>query len=82
MQLLTGTRKTADNLDRYRVESFVHQENPLATTPDYLLRCTCMGVILLGQASVAMSQVPIIQPGPPGEPVRELSAEERESLRD
>jgi len=32
--------------------------------------------MLLGCASVAMAQAPIIQPGAPGEPVRELSAEE------
>ena len=42
-----------------------------------LLRCACVGVILLGQASVGMAQeVPIVQPGAPGDPARELSAEE------
>jgi len=54
----------------------------LATIPDYLLRHISLGVILLGQASVAMSQVPIIQPGPPGESVRELSAEEAIEIAD
>jgi len=42
-----------------------------------LLRCACTGVILLGQATVGMAQeVPIVQPGAPGDPARELSAEE------
>ena len=35
-----------------------------------------LGVILLCQATVAMAQAPIIQPGAPGESARELSAEE------
>jgi len=37
---------------------------------------TCLAAILLGQAATAMSQAPIIQPGAPGESLRELSAEE------
>jgi uncharacterized protein (DUF305 family) len=36
----------------------------------------CLGVFLLGQATVGMAQAPIIQPGAPGESPRELSAEE------
>jgi len=53
--------------------------NRLNATPDFLtrlLRCVCLSLILFGQATVAMAQAPIIQPGAPGEPVRELSAEE------
>ncbi len=52
----------------------------MTATLDYLirlLRCTCVGVILLGQATVGLAQeVPIVQPGAPGDPARELSAEE------
>ena len=40
-----------------------------------LLRRACFGVILLGQAAMAQ-EVPIIQPGAPGDAARELSAEE------
>ncbi len=40
------------------------------------LHCACLGVIVLGHATVAMAQVPIIQPGAPGDSARELSAEE------
>jgi len=36
----------------------------------------CLAAILLGQAATAMSQAPIIQPGAPGDSLRELSAEE------
>ena len=36
----------------------------------------CLAAILLGHAATAMSQAPIIQPGAPGESLRELSAEE------
>jgi len=45
-------------------------------SPIRLLHCACLGVILLCQATVAMAQVPIIQPGAPGDSARELSAEE------
>ena len=53
----------------------------MTATPDFLIRlirCAALSVILLlGQTTVAMSQdVPIIQPGAPGEAARELSAEE------
>ncbi len=40
------------------------------------MRCACLGLVLCGQASAALAQAPIIQPGAPGEPARELSAEE------
>ena len=36
----------------------------------------CLAAIFLGQATAAMSQAPIIQPGAPGDSLRELSAEE------
>jgi len=39
-----------------------------------LIRCACLGLVLCGQASAALAQAPIIQPGAPGEPARELSA--------
>ncbi len=52
----------------------------MTATPDFMIRlfrCASLCVILLGQTTVAMSQdVPIIQPGAPGESARELSAEE------
>ena len=48
--------------------------------PDFLIRLptrSCLGAILFGLATVGMAQdVPIVQPGAPGDPVRELSAEE------
>ena len=40
------------------------------------LQCAFSSALLLGLATAAGAQVPIIQPGPPGEPVRQLSAEE------
>ena len=51
----------------------------MTATPDYLtrlLRCTFIGVILLGMATASMAQAPIIQPGAPGDSARELSADE------
>jgi len=41
-----------------------------------VLRCASLGVILFGQSTIAIAQAPIIQPGPPGDPSNELSAEE------
>ena len=40
------------------------------------LRRASLGVTLFGLATVAVAQVPIIHPGAPGEPSRELSAEQ------
>jgi uncharacterized protein (DUF305 family) len=40
-----------------------------------LLRCGS-SLILMGLASCSMAQVPIIQPGPPGSPSRDLSADQ------
>ena len=52
----------------------------MSTTSDFLFRLlsrVCVGVMLLGPASIGMAQdVPIIQPGAPGDAARELSAEE------
>jgi len=52
----------------------------LSTPSDLLIRlfrCAFVGVILLGFTSLGMAQeVPIIQPGAPGESAKELSAEE------
>ena len=51
----------------------------MTASTDFLARLVSrasLSVMLLGCASVAMAQAPIIQPGAPGEPVRELSAEE------
>jgi uncharacterized protein (DUF305 family) len=39
-------------------------------------RCIFLGLFLAGFANITTAQVPIIQPGAPGEPVRELSAAE------
>ena len=47
-----------------------------------LIRSFFPGVIMLISASVAMAQVPIIQPGTPGDPARELSAEEATRIAD
>ncbi len=49
------------------------------TTRDSLVQLlprAFLGVILLGQATVAMSQAPIVQPGAPGDSAKELSAAE------
>ena len=58
----------------------------MTATPDSLirlLRCSCLGVILMGLSTVSMAQdVPIIQPGAPGDSVRELSAEEAIEIAD
>ncbi len=62
----------------------------MIATPDSLirqLRYACLGVILLGLATattaqVPIAQVPIIQPGAPGEPARELSAEQAIEIAD
>ena len=43
---------------------------------NFSIRYACVGLILLGYATPAMSQAPIIQPGAPGEPVRQLTADE------
>jgi len=52
----------------------------LTATPDTVVRLcvpACLGVILSGLATVGIAQdVPIVQPGAPGEPAREISAEE------
>ena len=42
----------------------------------HLILRAFLGAILLGHATVAMSQAPIIQPGAPGDSAKELSAEE------
>jgi len=47
------------------------------------LSLTCIGVTLLGRAAVLSAQpAPIIQPGAPGQPVRELSADEAVEIAD
>ena len=52
----------------------------MTAIPDFLIRLltrSYLGAILFGLATVGMAQdVPIVQPGAPGDPVRELSAEE------
>ena len=53
--------------------------NPLTATTDSLIQLllrTSPGAILLAQATAAMAQAPIIQPGAPGAAPRQLSAEE------
>ena len=57
----------------------------MTATPDSLirlLRCACLGVVLMGQALEGMAQVPIIKPGAPGDPARELSAKEAIKIAD
>jgi uncharacterized protein (DUF305 family) len=46
------------------------------------LRCTCLFALLAGLPAVVLAQPPIIQPGAPGEPARELSAEEAIAIAD
>ncbi|MGB5510520.1 MAG: DUF305 domain-containing protein, partial [Woeseiaceae bacterium] len=48
--------------------------NPVCLTR--LITCACMGLILLGHSAASLAQARIIQPGAPGQPVRELSAAE------
>ncbi len=52
----------------------------MTAIPDVLIRfvrCACLSVFFFGLASVGSAQeVPIVQPGAPGDPGRELSAEE------
>jgi len=45
-------------------------------------RCLCLGAILAAVGTSGVAQVPIIQPGAPGEPARELSAEEAIEIAD
>ncbi len=47
-----------------------------------LLRCACLGAILMSLVSDSLAQVPIVQPGAPGKPARELSAEEAVKIAD
>ena len=52
----------------------------MTATPDSLIRyfrCASFSVILLGQSIVGMTQeAPIVQPGAPGKPARDLSADQ------
>ena len=53
--------------------------NPLTASINALIRVhwyAFLGAILFGHSSIALAQAPIIQPGPPGSPSSELSAEE------
>ncbi len=57
----------------------------MTVTTDFLIRLlqrASLSVVLLGQATVGAAQVPIIQPGAPGESARELSAEEAIEIAD
>ncbi|MDH3431390.1 MAG: DUF305 domain-containing protein [Gammaproteobacteria bacterium] len=47
-----------------------------------LLQRASLGVILLGTTTVVIAQAPIIQPGAPGEPPREISAEKAVEIAD
>ena len=46
------------------------------------LPCVTLGVILLCKATIGLAQAPIIQPGAPGESVREISAEQAIEIAD
>jgi len=46
------------------------------------LRCACLSAFLVALAAAGVAQVPIIQPGAPGEPARELSSEEAIEIAD
>ena len=45
-----------------------------------IFRVLVIAAILVGLAAVSQAQPPIIQPGAPGEPSREISAEEASNL--
>ena len=47
-----------------------------------LLPLVCLGAILLGHSTDGMAQAPIVQPGAPGDPARELSADEAIEIAD
>ena len=47
-----------------------------------LLPLVCLGAILLGHSVDGMAQAPIVHPGAPGEPARELSADEAIDIAD
>jgi uncharacterized protein (DUF305 family) len=49
---------------------------PPCDRPTTSIKALCAGALLCAQAMLASAQAPIIQPGAPGEPVRELSADE------
>ncbi len=46
------------------------------------LRCACLCAFLVSLAAASVAQVPIIQPGAPGEPARELSADQAIAIAD
>jgi uncharacterized protein (DUF305 family) len=48
----------------------------LTAIPEFQMRYSALILILLAQSTVAIADAPIIQPGAPGEPVQELSADE------
>ena len=58
----------------------------MTAIPDSLIRCAGLSVLLVGlaAASVApcLAQAPIIQPGAPGAPARELGADEAIEITD
>ena len=57
----------------------------MTANPDSLLqklRHAALGVSLVGLSAASLAQVPIIHPGAPGEPARELSAEEAIAIAD
>ncbi len=57
----------------------------MTAIPDPLvrqLRCAGLYLFLVCLATVSVAQVPIIQPGPPGEPARELSADKAIEIAD
>ncbi len=57
----------------------------MTAPPDSLirpLRCARLCAVLVGLAAASVAQVPIIQPGAPGEPARELSADEAIEIAD
>ena len=47
-----------------------------------MLMRASLGVILLGQTTIGLAQAPIIQPGAPGDPAQNLSAEEAIEIAD
>lgn len=51
----------------------------MSTRPDLFFRLlmnSCLGLMILGHVTNAIAQAPIIQPGAPGEPSRNLSSDE------
>ena len=53
-----------------------------ADTQQRVFRIACSVALLMFAAGMAIAEAPIVQPGAPGQPARELSAEEAMEIAD